>query len=34
VDEKNDLVVIARWIEGSAIDEFIGKILAAINKRQ
>jgi len=34
VDEENDLVVVARWIEGSAIDEFIGKVLASINKRQ
>ena len=33
VDEENDLVVVARWIEGSAIDEFIGKVLASIKER-
>ena len=31
VDEQNDLVVVARWIEGNAIDDFIGKVLASID---
>jgi CubicO group peptidase (beta-lactamase class C family) len=30
VDTENDLVVVARWIEGKAIDPFIAKILASI----
>jgi CubicO group peptidase (beta-lactamase class C family) len=30
VDPENDLVVVARWIQGQAIDEFIGKVLGAI----
>lgn len=32
VDPENDLVIVARWIENGAINEFIGKVLAAINK--
>jgi CubicO group peptidase (beta-lactamase class C family) len=31
VDPQHDLVVVARWIQGRAIDEFIGKVLAAIS---
>ena len=34
VDEENDLVVVARWIEGRAINEFIGKVLASIKDRE
>ena len=34
VDEENDLVVVARWIEGSAFNEFIGKILTSIKNRE
>lgn len=30
VDPVNDLVVVARWIQGSAFDEFIGRVLAAL----
>ena len=30
VDPENDLVVVARWIQGGAIDEFIGKVLGSI----
>ena len=29
VDRENDLVVVARWITGSSMDEFIGKVLSA-----
>jgi hypothetical protein len=32
VDAGNDLVVVARWIEGEAIDGFVGRVLAAIKK--
>lgn len=32
VDPESDLVVVARWIENGAINEFIGKVLAAIQK--
>ena len=32
VDAENDLVVVARWIEGDAIDGFVGRVLAAIKK--
>ncbi len=34
VDEENDLVVVARWIEGRAINEFIGKVLASTKDRE
>lgn len=32
VDPVNDLVVVARWIENSATNEFIGKVLAAMQQ--
>ena len=32
VDWQNDLVVIVRWINGGALNEFIGKVLAAVNQ--
>ena len=32
VDEENDLVIVARWIENGKIDEFLGKIYASLNK--
>lgn len=31
VDQENNLVVVSRWIQGSAMAEFIGKVLAAAN---
>ena len=31
VDWENDLVVVVRWIEGTALNEFISKVLAAVN---
>jgi CubicO group peptidase (beta-lactamase class C family) len=31
VDPVNDLVVVARWIQGNAFDEFIGRVLAALD---
>ena len=34
VDEESDLVVVARWIEGRAINEFIGKVLASTKDRE
>jgi CubicO group peptidase (beta-lactamase class C family) len=30
IDWENDLVVVVRWIRGDALDEFIGKVLAAV----
>jgi CubicO group peptidase (beta-lactamase class C family) len=33
VDQENDLVVVVRWIEGSAVDEFVSRVLAAIRMR-
>jgi len=32
VDPENDLVVVARWIAGGAIDEFLGTILSSIRE--
>ena len=31
VDPTNDLVVVTRWIQGRALDEFLGKVIAAID---
>ena len=31
VDPTNDLVVVTRWIQGAALNEFLGKVIAAIN---
>ena len=33
VDWQNDVVVVVRWIRGAALNEFIGKVLAAIETR-
>jgi CubicO group peptidase (beta-lactamase class C family) len=30
IDWDNDLVVVVRWIRGNALDQFIGKVLAAV----
>ena len=30
VDEENDLVVVVRWIENNAIDNFLKKLLASL----
>ncbi|MEZ5428937.1 MAG: serine hydrolase [Pyrinomonadaceae bacterium] len=30
IDRKNDLIVVARWIENNKIDEFLGKVLASL----
>jgi hypothetical protein len=32
VDTDNDLVIVARWIENSKINEFLEKIYSAIEK--
>jgi CubicO group peptidase (beta-lactamase class C family) len=32
VDPENDLVVVVRWIENDALNEFVGKVLGAVNK--
>ena len=32
VDPAHDLVVVARWIEGRAIDDFLGMVLAAVER--
>ena len=31
IDRKNGIVVVARWIEDSKIDEFLGKVYASLN---
>lgn len=31
VDPTHDLVVVTRWIQGAALDEFLGKVIAAID---
>lgn len=31
-DPENDLVVVLRWIESKAVDEFLGKLFAAMRK--
>ena len=30
IDRKNDLVIVARWIEDSKIDEFLGKVYSSL----
>jgi hypothetical protein len=30
VDRENDLVVVVRWIQGRAFNEFIGMVLGAL----
>lgn len=30
IDPENDIVIVARWIEGGKINEFIGKIMASL----
>lgn len=32
VDRENDLVIVARWISGSAIDGFVGRVIDAIER--
>ena len=32
IDPDNDLVIVARWIENGAINEFIGKVMASLQK--
>ena len=32
VDPENDLVIVARWIENGALNEFVGKVLESIKK--
>ncbi|MCW5959837.1 MAG: serine hydrolase [Pyrinomonadaceae bacterium] len=32
IDRKNDLVVVARWIENNKIDEFLGKVIASLEE--
>lgn len=31
-DRKNDLLIVARWIENSKVDEFLGKITASLGE--
>jgi CubicO group peptidase (beta-lactamase class C family) len=33
VDPENDLVIVARWIENSKVNEFIGKVLQSVPTR-
>lgn len=30
IDWDNDLVVVVRWIQGGALNEFIGRVLASL----
>lgn len=30
IDPENDIVIVARWIEGGKINEFIGKVMASL----
>jgi hypothetical protein len=32
VDEENDLVIVARWIENSKLDELVKRFLSALKK--
>ena len=32
VDPRNDLVIVARWIDNAALDAFVGRVLAAIHE--
>ncbi len=32
VDPENDLVVVARWIDNGAMNEFVGKVLDSIKR--
>jgi CubicO group peptidase (beta-lactamase class C family) len=34
VDPEHDLVVVARWIENGAVDEFLKRVLAAVEARR
>jgi CubicO group peptidase (beta-lactamase class C family) len=34
IDWENDLVVVVRWIQGRAFNEFIGQVLGAIRDTQ
>ncbi len=34
VDRENDLVVVVRWIDGDALAEFIGKVVAAVELKK
>lgn len=33
VDPEHDLVIVARWIERSALDEFVRRVLGAATRR-
>lgn len=33
VDRENDLLIVMRWVRGNAINEFIGRVLAALEER-
>ena len=33
VDEENDLVIITRWLNGSALGEFVGKVYSSMESR-
>ena len=32
VDPEHDLVVVARWIENAAVDEFLGRVIGAVER--
>jgi hypothetical protein len=34
VDPENDLVVVARWIENNAVNEFVQRVLGSIVGRE
>ena len=33
IDRKNDLLIVARWIQNNKIDEFLNKVYASIEVR-
>jgi len=33
IDWENDLVVVVRWLRDDAVNEFLGKVLAALAPR-
>jgi CubicO group peptidase (beta-lactamase class C family) len=34
VDPENDLVIVARWIENGAVNEFVQRVLASVAGRE
>ena len=34
IDRKNEILIVARWIENDKIDEFLQKVYASFNKQE